>query len=295
MTKLPYLNLIPSLGNWVAGGLLLVLGSRTLPALFEIWGEDPSLGHSPILCLIVLVLLWNNKQSFMAKSLPGKVELLVFIGSIVTHIVAAWADIVFLKSISFWGIVAGAFGQFLGCRAFQVLVSSLGLLVFTSPWPTTLVEKLSFPLQLSSSAYATFFTGMLGIPVRRDGVEIHVLNATGNAPIYSILVAQKCSGLTSLNVLLALGYLISLLTPIAWWGRILLVGIVVPLTLLANAVRLMLILIAGAYHGSSVAQWIHDHEQPVLIFFCSLGLMGMRSILMRWIGPDRITGGESEG
>jgi len=292
--KLPYPFTISSLGSWVACGLVLLLGSVTFPALFEIWKEDSSLGHSPILCLISLGLLWNNRKEFSTKSAPIVLNYCVLIGSMITHIVAVWADIAFLKPVSFFCIISGVIGVLFGDRAFRGAVAALGLLVFTAPWPTTLVEKVSFPLQLSSSSYAAFFTGMLGIPIHREGVEIHVLNASGDAPIYSILVAQKCSGLTSLNVLLSLGYLIALLTPIAWWGRILLVGIVVPLTLFANATRLMFILIAGAYHGSVVAQWIHDHEQPVLIFFCSLGLMSTRSVLMRWLGVAQIRGGDDE-
>jgi hypothetical protein len=27
---------------------------------------------------------------------------------------------------------------------------------------------------------------------------------------------------------------------------------------------------------------VHDHEAPVLIFFCSLGLMGIRHAILSW-------------
>lgn len=265
--------------------LVIVLGILTLPPLIALWNEDTSLSHSPILCLIALGLLWNSRKELLAQGRPTRKGLVLLIASIITQIVSVWADIAFLKPVSFLGILSGAVGTLFGIRPLKACVSALGLLVFTAPWPTTLVERLSFPLQLSSSSYAALFAGIFGLPIHREGVEIHVMNTQGNAAIYSILVAQKCSGLTSLNVLLALGYLIALLTPIAWWGRTLLVGVVIPLTLFANAIRLTFILIAGAYRGASVAQWIHDHEQPVLIFFCSIGLMGFRTLLMRWTTP----------
>src|SRR5205807_1573898 len=100
-------------------------------------------------------------------------------------------------------------------------------------------------------------------------------------------VAAKCNGLTSLIVLLALGYLIAYHTPIRPGWRALMVAAVVPLALLANAVRLALVLIAGAYVSKQLGMQVHDREAPVLIFFCSLGLIGLRSALITWTRPAR--------
>jgi exosortase/archaeosortase family protein len=98
-----------------------------------------------------------------------------------------------------------------------------------------------------------------------------------------MLVAAKCSGLTSLMVLLALGYLITSFTPAHLGWRALLLASVVPLTLLANTLRLTLILVAAAHGSPSLAQWVHDHEAPVLIFFCSIGLIGLQRLLLWWL------------
>jgi hypothetical protein len=69
---------------------------------------------------------------------------------------------------------------------------------------------------------------------------------------------------------------------------------ILPLTLLANSVRLLLILEAGAHYSAELAQWVHDHEAPVLIFFCSLGLMGLRHAILSWgAAHERAAGGAS--
>ena len=151
------------------------------------------------------------------------------------------------------------------------------------PWPSTLTGALAFPLQLISSAYAAQLAGMLGIPILRDGVQLAVVPNLNAPPVYSIIVAQACSGLTSMSVLLALGYLIAYFTPARLGWRAALVVVVVPLTVLLNAIRLTMVLVAGANHRPALAQWVHDHEQPVLVFLCSLGLLGLRHLLLQWL------------
>jgi exosortase/archaeosortase family protein len=83
-------------------------------------------------------------------------------------------------------------------------------------------------------------------------------------------------------VLLALGYLIAYHTEVKLGWRALMVALIIPLTLFTNAVRLTFILLAGAHSSAALAQWIHDHEGPVLIFFCSVGLMAFRHSLLLW-------------
>ena len=153
------------------------------------------------------------------------------------------------------------------------------------PWPTVLIDRLAFPLQLMSSAYAALLAGMLGIPIHRDGVNLAVMPGMDAPPVYAMVVAQACSGLTSLLVLLALGYLIAYHTPVRWAWKALLLGAVIPLTLCANAIRLTIILIAGAHHNPGLAKWIHDHEGPVLIFGCSLALTALRHGVLIWSQP----------
>src|SRR5204863_460201 len=118
---------------------------------------------------------------------------LIFIG-------AVWADIEFLKPLSLAGIAAGAVWFLGGWSAFSASIGALGFLVFMIPWPTTLVDRIGFPLQLMSSSYAALFGGLCGLPIHRDGVQLAVMPDSAARPLYSILVAQKCSGLTSLMV-----------------------------------------------------------------------------------------------
>jgi exosortase/archaeosortase family protein len=58
---------------------------------------------------------------------------------------------------------------------------------------------------------------------------------------------------------------------------------VLPLTLFSNSIRLTLILAAGGYQSAELARWVHDHEAPVLVLLCSIGLLGLRQALLAWL------------
>jgi exosortase len=275
-----------SVAEWsVTVALFAALALMALRTLWIAWREDEALSHGPLLLMGALVLLWMRRPDLQQQEEGTQTQsggLLLMLLSAGLHLLAVWADIAFLRPLSFMSLALGGLWLLMGGKIARVCAGPVGLVGFGIPWPTTLVSAISFPIQLISSAYAALFAGMLGLNIERHGVHLTVLSEEGNKPIYSILVAQECSGLTSLMVLLAFGYLIAYWSPVRWWARAGLVLAVVPLTLLANAIRLTFILLAGGWHSASLAQWVHDHEQPVLVFLCSMGLLGLRAVFLAW-------------
>ena len=273
------------LGSAIAVTLSLALAAWSLKILWPLWRSDSMLTHSPLLAAGAIgLLVWrrNDLKRWNSAEWPGLILLGV---SALLEVIATWGEIVFLQPAAFLGILIGM-AWFLGGReTAKVCAWPLGLFLFTIPWPTTLVTALAFPMQLTSSAYAALFAGMFGLNIHREGVHLSVLSPEGDKAIYSMIVAQQCSGLTSLLVLLSFGYLIAYFTPRAWWARAVLVLTVIPLALFANAVRLTIILLVGGLTNPQWASWVHDNEQPVLIFFCSFGLLGLRQMLMQKL-PD---------
>lgn len=276
--------------GWRRPGWLLVtalfacLWIPELRELWPIWRSDASLSHGPLVPLIAGALLWMRRdqlKGWNAAAAPGLIALVL---STLMYIGAVWADLDFLRPLSLVAMACAAVWFLGGWQALAVSIGGLGFLVFMIPWPTTLVASLAFPMQLASSAYAAQMAGMLGLPIERQGVNLAVVPGLQGHPIYSIVVAQACSGLTSVIVLLALAYLIAYHTRVSLLWRAALLVSVVPMALLLNAVRLTAVLVAGAHSGAATAQWIHDHEEPVLVFFCSLGLIGLRGVLLSRFG-----------
>lgn len=253
--------------------------------LWHSWQADPSLSHGPLVPVVTAALLWMRRDQLREWRAASGVGLALLVASVLLYIGSVWADIDFLRPLCLVAMVVSVVWYLGGWRVLKPALGALGFLVFMIPWPTTFVAYLSFPMQLASSAYAAQMAGMLGLPIERDGVNLAVVPNLHGPPIYSIVVAQACSGLTSVIVLLALAYLIAYHTKVNLLARAALLASVLPMALFLNSVRLTFVLLAGAHYNAHVAQWIHDHEEPVLVFLCSLGLIGLRSVLIARFGP----------
>lgn len=269
--------------GWICLGLLIgLIWWPDLKLLWVTWHADETLSHGPLILLLSAGLLWMRRDEMRRSTdsaVPGGICLLV---CVFLYIGSVWADVAFLRLLCLIGMAAGAFLFLGGWKTLQAAAGALGLMVFMIPWPMTFTEHLAFPLQLTSSSYAGLLAGLCGVPVVRDGVFLMVSPNPMAKPIYSMMVAQKCSGLTSLTVLMTLAYLIAYYTPLKMRWRVLMVVLVLPLTLITNALRLTVILLAGNYHSPAMAGWIHDHETPVLISLCAMILMGLRHALLTW-------------
>jgi exosortase len=269
--------------GWCALAVLVsLLWAPVARMLVEYWRADASLSHGPLVVLLAAGLVWSRREELRAWDSASGAGLALLCVSAVVHVAAMFASLEFFKPLSLLGVVAGVVWFLGGWKALNSVGGALGLLVFTVPWPTTVIERLAFPMQMTSSAYAALFGGLLGLPIVREGVHLFVVPDPAKAPVYAIMVAKQCSGLTSLMVLLALGYLIAYFTPVGPGWRALMVAAVVPIALFNNAVRLTLILVAGTYWGKGVATWVHDNEAPVLVALCSIGLMLIRYAILSW-------------
>lgn len=275
--------------------LALWAAAPTLGSLAELWRRDPGFSHGPLIPLIAGGLLWSRRDHLRRWDAASGWGFVAMVASALLFVAAVWADIYFLKPLALIAMLAGGVWFLGGGRSAQCSAGALGFLVFMIPWPTTLTERLAFPLQMTSSAYAAMLGGMLGLPIHRDGIHLHVMPSMDAPPVYSIIVARQCSGLTSLVVLLAMGYLIAYHTPVKLGWRALLVAAVLPLTLFSNSIRLTLILAAGGYQSPALARWVHDHEAPVLVLLCSIGLLGLRQALLVWLNRTPEAEGDSRG
>jgi EpsI family protein len=170
--------------------------------------------------------------------------------------------------------LAGIAAYYLGWAALRAMLFPFAFLLFMAPWPDLLVERISFPMQLMTSTYAAMFAGLLGLPVRADGVNLYLPERD-----VSIAVAAACSGMRSLVALMAVASLFAYLLPGSLPRRWLLFAAGVPLALTANVVRVLLILLVGAHYGQDAAMRFHDQSGPVLFGLCSLGLLGLSRVL----------------
>ena len=165
----------------------------------------------------------------------------------------AWttgAFLCFLFGLGFW---------FLGWKGMRAEAFPFLFLLFLIPLPTSLEKLIETFLQESSAMAAYAFFKLCGTSVFNEGVAFTL-------PGFNLEVAPECSGMHSSFVLLIAGVLASEMFLQTWWKRILLVLLVIPLGILRNAIR---ILVIGELCVHVSPDMIHSriHHQGGPLFF----------------------------
>jgi exosortase len=134
------------------------------------------------------------------------------------------------------------------------------------PLPYLAVNELAFPLQLFAAKTATICLFNFGIPVLREGNMIVLAGTT-------LEVAEACSGIRSLQALLALGVLYAYFSQRMNWKRWTLVCLSVPIAILANAFRVTGTGVLAHYWGAEAAEGFYHTFSGWLIFVVAFVLL----------------------
>jgi exosortase len=147
-------------------------------------------------------------------------------------------------------------------------------LFFSIPVPAVLYYNIAVPLQTFAAASASFVLRGAGVPVARDG---NTLLLPGTA----LEVADACSGIRSLTVLLALGALWAYLERGRPLRRALLFASTLPLAVLGNAVRVSVTVLGVYLFGPWFAEGAVHEATGLLVFLVTLGGLLLLSRALR--------------
>jgi exosortase len=257
--------------------LLVLLGgiyAPIFPGLFADWWNDPNYSHGFLVPLFSGYVVWQNWEQL--KGLPrrgnwlGLGVLCLGIGALVLGDIGA-ED--FLTRSSLIGILAGLILFHLGTSVLRALLFPLGFLIFMVPLPTIIFNAIAFPLQGLAAQNATSVLELLGVPVLRDGNVIHLSHI-------SLGVTEACSGIRSLVSLVALAVAWAYLTLPSNWHRALLVASAVPITIVANAARVVVTGLIGQWFGVKYAQGVfHSFSGWIIFLVAFVGLLGVHALL----------------
>ena len=169
-------------------------------------------------------------------------------------------------------LIAGGF-FFLGRAWMWAACFPIAFLYFAVPLPEAAVQWLETMLKLGSAEAAGLFFSLSGTPVLRDGVVFQLPNIT-------LEVAQECSGIRSSWVLFITSVAASHVLLKSPWRRAVLLAVVLPLAILRNGFRILVIGLLCAHIGPwMIHSFIHESGGPI---FFALSLLPL-FMLLWWL------------
>jgi exosortase C (VPDSG-CTERM-specific) len=164
-----------------------------------------------------------------------------------------------LLTLSFLCCLAAGGFFFFGRAWMRAAAFPLAYLIFMVPMPDAMVDALETASKSASAEVANLFFHLSGTPFLRAGPFFQLPNIT-------IEVAQECSGIRSSWVLFMTSMLAANLFLKTSWRRFVLVAFVIPLGILRNGFR---ILVIGLLCVNVGPQMIHSviHRRGGPVFF----------------------------
>jgi exosortase C (VPDSG-CTERM-specific) len=166
-----------------------------------------------------------------------------------------------------WLIAGGFF--FLGKTWMASVAFPAAFLIFMIPMPDGMETALETASKLGSAEVTHVLFNIFGVPLLRDGLVFQL-------PGITIEVAQECSGIRSSWVLLITSLLASHLFLRTTWRRTLLVLFVIPLGLIRNGFRILVIAILCVEIGPEmIDSFAHRRGGPIFFALSLLPLFGL--------------------
>jgi exosortase C (VPDSG-CTERM-specific) len=159
-------------------------------------------------------------------------------------------------------LAAGGF-FFLGGGWMRAAAFPLAYLVFMVPMPDAMANALESASKYASAEVANVLFQLSGTPFLREGLIFQLPNIT-------IEVAQECSGIRSSWVLLMTSILAANLFLKGPWRRLVLVALVIPLAILRNGFRILVIGLLCVNLGPQMIHSIIHRRGGPLFFVLSL-------------------------
>lgn len=137
-------------------------------------------------------------------------------------------------------------------------------LFFSIPIPAVIYYNVAVPLQSFAAVVASSVLQGVGVPVARDGNTLLL-------PGVALEVADACSGIRSLTVLLALGALWAYLEKGSAFRRGLLFAATIPLAVLGNAIRVSITVLGVYLFGPWFAEGTAHEMTGIVVFLVTMG------------------------
>lgn len=248
---------------------------RTLLAELLMRWKDATWQHGALIPFIVGYVVWRQRQALgrlPVSSTPWGLGLIIL--SLFFYLAGFRANNFYCGYLSIMMLLAGASLWLQGVPRSRALL--FGWLVLGFMWPLPFLEEsIGYRMRLIMVQTTGFVLNAVGVDSLVSGTALQSMpdagTGRGAGELFSVGIAAPCSGMRSLFALLVVGVLFSYFRQRAMWRRVALFSTIVPIAIVANMVRILVLIFAAMLFGQRWA--IGDVEKEVSAFHEITGIV----------------------
>jgi exosortase len=259
--------------------VLIGLYGRVFPVWLEDLWSDPNYSHVYIVPIISGFVIWQRRRVLAALPIRGSWRgVPLILAGVAALILGDIGAETFLMRSSLIITLAGLVLFHFGSAMLRALAFPLGFLLFMVPMPAIFFYAMTARLQNIAAESGAWALDLLGVPILLDGNVIHLSRLT-------LGVTEACSGIRSLITLVALGVAWAHLMLPKFWMQAVFVISVLPITIVANAGRIVMTGLVARSFGIEYAEGFFHFFSGWLVFVIAiLCLLAVHGVL-RAVSP----------
>jgi exosortase len=234
------------LATLIVAGAFLLLFFRWYWLQIQISAREmEDWGHCLVVPLFSAYLVWRDREAVSSLRpepfWPGVIALLT--GIVAYFFYVAGHTVHMAQGCAIVLALSGVVLVVLGLRAFRRLFIPIAFLVFmievADSWMTLITAPLRTIAAVGGYVALSVLSPLGGYQVDRGG-NVLTIYPSGGAPI-PLDIAEACSGMRMVMAFVALACVVAILGCRAWWQRVALVLLAIPVAIVINVVRVVIL------------------------------------------------------
>lgn len=248
--------------------LIILIYKNTFFWLYERYNApDTYYSHGFLIPFIIGYLIWTKRKELtdikVSETFLGPVLIVI---ALIGHIFAAVMNVNFVSGFSLWCLLWGIVFYIKGKEFVKKIWFALFFVIFMLPLPLVAINAVSFPMKMFATHSAIFvMKNFMNLPIKNEGFQIIF-------PESVLVVGNPCSGLRSLISMLALGCVFAYLMDTKPWKRLLLVSLTIPIALITNIFRIIILSLGVYIYGQQLSKTFFHDFTGYLAFALALGV-----------------------
>ena len=263
----------PALAAWF---FALALFAPVLAWLVHIWSTSVYDAHGALVPFIAFAMILVRRRALAAvPRAPSGAGLWLVSAGVLLLLAGLLMDFNMLGGIALVITIMGLVWTLWGRATLWQLSFPLVFLLLMLPLNYPLEIFAGYPLRVLS-------VKLTSAMLRLGGLDVTVQGTLITTPQFQVAIESPCSGLKTLSALLMTGLVLAHFLHPRWRERALLLLLIPPVAIVANAIRNMVIVLLGHYRGREVAMGALHTFSGLLVFLLAVALLILISEALQW-------------
>jgi exosortase len=259
--------------------LVALLYVRVFLNLYSIRWDTVDYTHAYFILPISLWIIWRKREKLKKlhqvslHNYKNNISFIVFFLGLMVFIFGWRQDYIFIQTLSLIPVLFGLTGYLYGSHILKTLSFPFLYLLLLVPPPFGILDSITLPMRHGISVLTEKILFLLNYPISRKGLLLTI-------GYNDIFMGQPCSGFRSLITMFSLVLVYVYISKGNLQKKLILTSFIIPMTLIGNLVRVIILCLITFYFGEEVGQgFFHNFSGIVIFIITLLGLVGVESIL----------------